>query len=68
MCSLTNLLHIQLLPNVTLCNKISESELLDHSMGDLKVAMRTLVEFEELSKVSHLIQLASYTVIMVVIG
>ena len=54
--SLTKLLHIQLLPNVTLCNKVSESELLDHSMGNLKVAKRTLVEFEELSKVSHPIQ------------
>ena len=63
MCSLTYLLHIQLLPNVTLCNKISESELLDHSMGDLKVAMRTLVEFEELRPYT-----VSYTVIMTVIG
>ena len=54
--SVTSLLHTQLLTNVTLCNKISESELLDHSMGDLKVAKRKLIEFEELSKVSHPIQ------------
>jgi len=37
---LTSLLHAH---NETLCNKISESELLDHSMGDLKVAKRHLL-------------------------